>query len=164
MPDAAPMIYQYYGLWIQTSAILVSGIGVLITMSVQRGIARRRATLDFIVLQQTNTALTEQRREFVELREKGNLEQWATKANLASREATVIRAVLNTYELVAIGIVEKTMDEDLYKRWYRTSVVEDWMTVKAFVGVYQRAHNPKLFCEFEALARKWATNDEGKHV
>jgi hypothetical protein len=153
---------QFYGLWIQAGAIVASGVGVIVAMFFQRGIARRRATLDFLLLEQTNAALTEQRRKFVEMREKGNLEQWAAKAHLASPEATLIRSMFNIYELVAIGIAEKTIDEEIYKRWYRTTLVKDWIAAKAFVATYQRDHNRKLFCEFQELAKSWANVDERK--
>ena len=115
-------------------------------------------------MEQTTAEMTEQRRKFVELREKGNLEQWATKEKLASPEAALIRAVLNIYELVAIGIDKHTLDKKIYRNWYRTSLVKDWITLKNFVRVYQMEHNPKLFCNYEDLARRWANENERKHV
>jgi hypothetical protein len=162
--DIGLTLYQYYGLWIQSGAIVASGVAVIITMLVQRGIARRRATLDFIVMQQTAPTMTDQRQKFVELREKGNLQQWATKSGIASPEATLIRSTLNIYELIAIGIANHTLDEEIYRRWYRTTYVKDWIELKGFVGQYQKDYNPTLFCEYEALAKKLANTDEAKHV
>jgi hypothetical protein len=153
-----------YGLWVQTGAIFVSALSVIVTLNVQGRIARRRATLDLLLLETTSLALTEQRRLFLELRDRGRLEQWADKAKVSSEEASLIRSILNTYEPVAIGIDQKTIDPAIYKRWYRTSTVRDWLSLKTFAHAYQQNFNPKLFCEFEKLAKKWANADERKHV
>ncbi len=162
MPATA--VIQIYGLWIQAGAIIVSAIGVMVTLIVQGQIARRRATLDLLLLETTNPSLTEQRRLFLELRDRGHLEQWADKTKVSTAEASLIRSVLNTYELIAIGIDQNTIDPKIYKRWYRTSTVRDWISVKNFAHAYQQNFNPKLFCEFEKLAEKWANPDERKHV
>jgi hypothetical protein len=161
---ATIQLYQLYGLWIQAGAIAASGIGVIITVLVNRAVARRRATIDLMLMEETNTGMMETRQKFINLREKGNLVQFAAKEYLASDETVIIRNILNRYELIAIGCCKHTIDRNIYWDWYRTTLVNDWIALKAFVHEYQRQQNPKLFCKFEALARQWATADERKHT
>src|SRR5438132_12093611 len=124
---------QNYGLWLQSGAIVFSLLGVLIGVITTRKIARRRATLDLIMMEQSNEFLITLRREFIVLREAGHLVQWADPAKIASNETINLRATLNRYELIAIGISEKTLDRRVYKRYSRTTLVKDWIAFKPYV-------------------------------
>src|SRR5579862_2851556 len=93
-----------YGLWIQSGAIVISAVGIIISNVVTRRVARRRATLDLIMQEESNPDLIKQRTEFVRLRDAGHLAQWANPEQTASDKTAVIRSVLNRYEMVAIGI------------------------------------------------------------
>jgi len=154
-----------YGLWIQTGAIVVSAVGVIITIILQRRIACRRATLDLVLIEQTDIETINKRTCFVTLRDKGHVSKWADPDNTHSDESAILRSVLNKYELVAVGIKQGTIDEKLYKKWCRTTLVKDWIACKAFV--MQLRHNadiPTYYCEIEELAKRWATSDERKHI
>jgi hypothetical protein len=151
----------FYGLCIQTGAIVVSAIGVASIIYWNLGITRRRATLDILIGEQTNETTISERTKFLTLKKSGNLSRWAIVEHEDSGELETIRAVLNRYELIAIGIKGYTLDGDLYKRWCRTTLVNDWIAAKPFVmQVRANMRFPTLFCEFEALAKEWADDTE----
>lgn len=162
-PD--PSALALYGLCIQTGAIIVSALGVasIITWNVR--IARRRATLDTLLNEQTHETSIKERTEFINLKRKGDLISWAASDRASAPEVETIRAVLNRYELVAIGIRKSTLDEALYKLWCRTTLVGDWRAMKPFVAEIRTLNSiPTLYCEFEALARKWANASEKPYM
>jgi hypothetical protein len=140
-------------------------LGVGLTIRWNLRIARRRATLDLLMAEQSQEALIRERTNFVRLREDGHLAKWAEPTETASDNAAVIRATLNRYELVAIGIKQSAFDRALYKMWCRTTLVKDWMACKPFVmQLRQNSRVPTYFCEFEDLARRWANKAEKPHV
>lgn len=135
--------------------------GVVLVVSYNQKIARRRATLDLIMLHQSNDGIVKDRKRFIQLRDKAHLAQWAAPDKADSEEATVIKSVLNHYELVAIGVRQKTLHENIYKRWLRSGFVKDWIESKPFVvQLRQNTQNHKIYCEFESLARRWANKKE----
>jgi hypothetical protein len=159
MPDQATL--TFYGLCIQTGAIIVSAIGVIAIINWNVRIARRRATLDIVLNEQTHETPLAERTLFIKLKKAGNLVTWAAQDKYDSPESETIRAVLNRYELVAIGIKQSTLDGRIYKRWCRSTLVRDWAAVKPFVKEIRTANGmPKIYCEFEKLAVKWASPSE----
>jgi hypothetical protein len=152
---------QNYGLWLQSGAIFLTFCGVIISAAVTRGVARRRATLDLIMGEESNELILTTRQKYLELRAAGHMVQWADPAKASSDEAKILRSILNRYELISIGIHKKTLNEALYKVFARTGVVRDWIACKPFVTQRrQSTSSPKLYIEFEKLAKKWAKRDE----
>lgn len=127
-------------------------------------IARRRATLDIMMVEQTNPDWIQMRREFVRLKERGHLSQWAAPDKATSEEFTVIKSYLNRYEIISIGVRRGTLSERIYKEWWRTAFVEDWIAVKPLVLEIRNRHSPKFFIEYEWLAKRWASIDERERV
>jgi len=162
--DLSSVTPQTVGLWIQGITIVGSAGGVILLILANRGIARRKATLDHIILCEINPYLSELRRDFVVLKNAGNLEQFASRDKISEKEALTIRKTINQHEIVGIGIKTGTFDGKLYKLWYRSTVVADWIAVKRFVSGYQHEHHPDLFCNFERIAKDWADERERKHI
>jgi Domain of unknown function (DUF4760) len=163
VPD--PSTLAFYGLCVQTGAIIVSAAGVasIITWNVK--IARRRATLDILLNEQTHEISITERTAFIALKKKGDLASWAASDKANAPEIETIRAVLNRYELVAIGIKQSTLDEQIYKLWCRSVLVQDWRDMKPFVAQIRTLnHIPTLYCEFEGLARQWANASEKPYM
>lgn len=161
---AATSIAAWIGPGVQAGAIIISAVGVAFIIWTNRLIARQRAMLDLIVKEQTDGDMIEARKRFVALKQKGNIGEYAKQENLAGQEASDVRFILNMYEAVAIGIKKKAYDKTIYKDWCRTTAVKDWIACKEFVAKYQQDYSPKIYAEFEALAKEWATNDERKHT
>jgi hypothetical protein len=81
---AVPTVAAWIGPSIQAGAIIVSALGVALMIRTNRSIARKRAILDLIVKEQTDSDMLEARKRFVALKQAGNLEGYATKESLAS--------------------------------------------------------------------------------
>jgi hypothetical protein len=163
LPDQATL--TIYGLCAQAGAIIASALGVIAIISWNVRIARRRATLDIVLNEQTHDIVIKERTQFITLKRKGDLSAWAASDKVNEPEVETIRAILNRYELVAIGIKKSTLDPGIYRRWCRTTLVEDWRAIKPFV-VQIRTKNsvPTLYCEFESLAKKWANPSEKPYM
>jgi Domain of unknown function (DUF4760) len=156
-----------YGPLIQVGAIVVSAIGVTGTIFWNMRIARRRATLDLLVNEQTHETTIKERTAFEAIVEGGDLLQWIAPASIKSDPAKLqtIRSSLNRYELIAIGIKGRALDGKLYKQWFRAGFVGDWIAFKALiVHVREDVGNPRLYCEFEWLAKKWADKTQKPRV
>ncbi|AWG96463.1 DUF4760 domain-containing protein [Actinobacillus pleuropneumoniae] len=64
--------------------------------------------------------------------------------------------ILNNYEFMASGIQEGAFDEEIYKRMKRSLIIQDWEILDIYIqALRKREQRPKLFCEFEWLAKKW---------
>lgn len=154
-------MFQTYGLWIQTGAIVLSALAAALTILWNTKIARRRATLDILLQEQSEASLINERTEYVRLRDAGHLAQYAMPDETGSDNAAIIRSILNRYELIAIGIQQGTVDGKIYKKWCRTTFVKDWIALKPFVTqIRQTAGTSVYLCNFEALGRKWANKQE----
>lgn len=152
---------QNFGLWLQSGAIFLSFVGVIISAVVTRGVARRRATLDLIMSEQTTGLMIEIRKKFLALKRDDHLVKYAMADQMTSEEAAVLRATLNRYELIAIGIRENTLNSRVYKSYGRSTFVGDWIACKPWVVQRrQTMNNPKLYEHVEALAKKWAKPGE----
>lgn len=81
---------------------------------------------------------------------------WAKPEHKDSPQLTNIRNTLNDYELIAVGIQEGILDEALYRRWFRQSLLKDWEAAQPFIRAIQRREgSARIFCEFEWLAARW---------
>ncbi len=65
-----------------------------------------------------------------------------------------VSAVLNRYESFAIGIGAKAIDEEMYKLWWRTTLIDDWYVFRPLILKLQE-RNPRAYIEFQAIAEKW---------
>jgi hypothetical protein len=160
LQDFAP-----YGPLIQLGAIVVSALGVMGIIFWNMRIARRRATLDLLINEQTHETTIKEQTAFVGIKKGGNLLQWVTAAKIGEPQLETIRTSLNRYELIAIGIRGRALDAKLYKRWFCTGLVEDWIEFKALIMHLRTDNkNPRLYCEFEWLAKKWASKAQKPRV
>jgi hypothetical protein len=69
---------------------VASAIGVIAIVLTHRVIARKKATIDYIIFSLTNDQLIKLRDDFVKLKNAGNLEQYAAKDKIPSSEATLL--------------------------------------------------------------------------
>lgn len=123
----------------------------------QREIARKRATLDLISQREWEPEAIKIRDEFVKIRDTaGGLQPWAEKPFRDTPQLATIVAVLNEYELIAVGIREGILDEELYNRWYKSSYLSHWESLRGFIHrIRETEERYKLFIEFENLAYHW---------
>ena len=147
--------------WLQVAAIVAGLLGVALSIFYASVIAGKRATFDLIMSELLDPRQVDLRNKFTKLRDAGNLEKYASSPEAESDEASIIAANLNIYEMIAVGVLKGTVDQKSYKAWARTTFVKDWQECKAYVSVLRKeADVPSYYCEFEKLAKKWATPSE----
>ncbi|MFZ4120063.1 MAG: DUF4760 domain-containing protein [Caulobacterales bacterium] len=66
-----------------------------------------------------------------------------------------IVAILNRYETFALAIFRDAMDEELYRGWWRSTLLDDFDRLRPFISK-ARKNAPKAFIEFERLAMRWS--------
>jgi hypothetical protein len=130
------------------------GVGAQITTAKEN--QRLSATLQLLIHLQSNDHWIESRRMFISLRE--SKEGLKKHAGDNTKEALAIRATLNQYELVAIGIRNGILDKHMYHTYYRGTVLKDWLACAEFVDA-ERKDNPRYWIQLEALAKEFQTED-----
>lgn len=143
------------------AALITAGAGAWfasITIKAQRRIARQRATLDFIEKRRWDNDYLTARQEFIKVRDMGNLKQWAETHHENAPERSTVRNMLNDYELVSIGIQEEILDEKIYKRWWKGTLLADFEASKEFIHRVGNLYNIDAFKEFKLLAETWKSD------
>lgn len=69
----------------------------------------------------------------------------------------IMKAQLNDYELVSLGIRRGVFDEQFYKLWFHRQFTKDYLDVAALIGKIQET-SPSTFCEFKRLNVRWQKN------
>ncbi|MEM7741701.1 MAG: DUF4760 domain-containing protein, partial [Pseudomonadota bacterium] len=118
---------------------------------------RQRATIDFVERCLWNSEYIKSRQEFIQLRDDPDrpIDVWA-RADMSNRaELSVIRASLNEYELVAVGIINGLYDEAIYREYWRGTLLADWQCCRLFVLKVRDVVGPGVYSNFENLAEAW---------
>lgn len=72
-----------------------------------------------------------------------------------SDDRQTVRAQLNEYELIALGIKRGLFDETLYKRWFQDQFQRDYRSLEEFIAKV-REQRPSVFCECVWLYNRWS--------
>lgn len=171
-----------YGPFVAGGAVLISTtvalIVAVVTIVTHRSLARKRATLDLIIKSETDEYFQNLTKKFVIIRDEDPAGALAVQPVLeklfylhrnrtgeklmdlvSEKQADNFKTVqyyLNYYELVAVGIDNKILDEKFYKHWMRTSFITTWRDCKDIIFNWREiARIDTYFCRFEFYARKW---------
>lgn len=119
----------------------------------QRAIARRQSTLSYISHLESDHDIIRARQIFVTAaKQAGGTAQWADAEQEDTEEALAIGRVLNSYELIAIGIQRGIIDYELFKRWHRSSAIRYWERGAPYVmRLRARLNNDMFYHEFEQM-------------
>ena len=149
------------GLVIALLAVTVAAGMAVYQLREQRRIAARRATLDFIAnLEVHNSQWADLRTKFRSLKAANRLPSLVNSDNPADdRDRIDVVTYLNHFELVAVAIKNRIIDEKLYKEWFCTAYIRTWRDAHSFViEMREKIENPRLYFQFEQLVKKW--NDD----
>jgi hypothetical protein len=171
-----------YGPYISAGTVFISAAVAFtvaaITIKTNRSIARKKATLDLIVMSETNPQFQEMFKQFIILRDeskdgifsiapvlrklfevhhaKGALKLRDHLSNKKIETFKNLQNCLNYYELIAVGIDNKILDEKFYREWKKRMFVNAWNDSQRFIFLYRRLANyGNFFCRFEHYAKKW---------
>jgi hypothetical protein len=170
---AAPFTFSATVLWVLRHwqpllAFLSAGIA-WIAITKNQDINRRRATLDLIEKSESSEHYRVILATFREYLVDGDDAKKASLHDAKNKDVKLARRqvqqFLNHYELVAIGVLGKSLHEKTYREWMMTVVIRDWNTAADYIQrerwkydtVTERwvyTHRP--YTTFERLAVKWA--------
>ncbi|MES2120660.1 MAG: DUF4760 domain-containing protein [Pseudomonadota bacterium] len=130
-----------------------------------RRMARQRATLDFIEKVESGDHYRHIVQTFSDLRRGPGFEDIMNPQTKQSRELRrCVNDYLNHYEMVAIGIREGILDEQIYRDWMRGPFVRDWNAATEWVqnerwkrqedGSWE--YYDKTFENYGLLAARWS--------
>ena len=150
---------------VQSAAVVISVIGLISTIIWNRIVSRRKTTIDLLWAEQTDKTSLEMRAQYLALVKEGRLEELSEREKWFSPESFPLVSRMNRYEIAAIGISEGTIDSRIFKRYWRTALVRDWVRCKA-AATKQRneSDNPQLYVEWEKLAKSWANWNEAREL
>jgi len=132
--------------------LLFAGVIAFWGILVQRAIARRRATLEFIRHMESDSDFLKANKIFVKLIRSENIVNYAREENIDKEEAQAIKIILNQFELASIGIQNGILDYDMFKMWCKVWVIETHNNVAAFIDeLRRRTSNKNLYREFQHM-------------
>lgn len=155
-------LWHTYGSDIQNGAVVLSAIAAFYIIADARRTAKRRATLDLILHQESDTDLIEERTNFNNIKA-GDIKpsSFGKPDRKGTPEAETIRKILNIHELTAVAIQERVMDECVYRRWFNGTYIADYEATKDYIVEARKTYsNPKVFREFEETAVRWKNDDD----
>ena len=140
-----------------------AGIFSWLSIASQRKIARQRATLDLIERSESSDYYDRIYEAFLRVR-KGKTGLMSIRSQKGGADRKDVVNFLNHYELIALGIMNGTLDEEFYAKYFKKTFVAHWRDVEAFVEHVRDktadSHIPRAYEHFEALAIKWAAEIE----
>lgn len=157
-PDKFFSITEWLSI-IQTTAIVITGIAAVWTLRSNSRLSRHRATIDLLLAQRTDERLLIAKQEMSKMHHNKDLSitSLACKGMEDDQNRLHVLTVLNNYEFISVGIREKALDENVYKRAQYSTVLKDWRATKAFIMELRDQNKvPTLFQEFEYLYSRWA--------
>jgi len=148
--------------WAILFSATLAFIAVFVAGWLQRGIQRQILTFNNQSQLLWDEDYQKFRQIFIAIRDGDgeNLTHLAQDNEQSSELASAVRTILSDYELVAIGIKKKILDEDFLKVYYKTTLVRDCIAMMPYIKERRRVRdNQAFYIEFQKLARKWADNE-----
>jgi len=143
---------------IQTTAIAITGIVAVFAIRSNAKMSRHRATIDLLLSQRTDINLSKAKKTMTRLHSdpSSSITALACKGKESDEDRHHVLTILNNYEFIALGIREKALDEDVYKRAHYSMLMRDWRATQAFITEFRTQNNtPTTFQEFEYLYKRW---------
>lgn len=131
----------------------------------------RRATIDLIEKTESSDHYRGLHKTFKKYRTHSEFHKLHNPGHEISEDRQNVLDFMNHYELVAIGIQNKILNEKIYSDWMGSPFVRDWLAIQDFVDRERwkerlsdgslRYHQP-LFEHFNKLACKWDSTGKVK--
>lgn len=147
--------------FLQEYTPIVTAIGVIVAaVSIYRNTdnARKRATLDMIVMERNDKELQVSIRKTNELSKTPGLvfNTYISEKEEDKEARQQILRVLNQREFVSGGVLNGALHEKMYKVFSYSMLLRDWCNLRGFIYELREMRNaPTAFQEFETLAKKW---------
>jgi hypothetical protein len=126
--------------------------------TIQAGRHNAKATVTFqhIAKLQHDAAVIDARLKVRAAIQTGNIGQWALPGQEASPTAVALVALLNDFEIMAIGIKRGIVDCNLYRQWCEKGAIKFWQDVLPFVTALRTEwKNRKIYLNVEEMIDEW---------
>lgn len=120
--------------------------------------ARKRATIDMIVMERNDQHLQEAISKVNDLsKDPGKiLATYVSEEPQDRLTRQCILRVLNQREFVSSGVLNGALHKGMYKNFSYSMFLRDWSNLKGFIYELRKMRSaPTAFQEFETLAKKW---------
>lgn len=149
---------------ITPTILLLSSTIALLALWNARIVAREKATIDLIEKVESTPHYRALNNRFSELRRSGDFLHLVDPVpdDHAPDRAALID-YLNHYELIALGINRRILDERFYYRWMRGAFVRDWNAAAAWIqrerwqqhGRRWKYHG-RTYAQYQRVACRWS--------
>lgn len=152
--------------WVQplvvALGVIISLIVALVTIRINRRIARIKATLDLIESSESKEHYLNLYRNYKKYRMDAEFRR--SIINPVNDDERVSQDkccdFLNYYELICIGFKEGILDERFYRRWMKYAVLRDYHEGADLIADARKTtsdgrRDETAYCELEALCIKW---------
>lgn len=133
----------------------------------QRVLTRRQTTVEHLFSLKNDASVQANIQKFIALsRGNQNLAKWADEEHIGKPETLAIIAVMNDFELMAVGIQHGIYEYELVKRFQASTIKRFWSAAHPFVvALRTRTQTPTIWCETEKL-HGWVTGakDPFRHL
>lgn len=141
----------------------VAGIALAVAVAsilVQRGIAKRRAAIDFFFKTEMDKSIVDAYHAFESAMEK--FKEHGSVENLYNDEADYrsVRAYLNIHELVAVGIHKRVLDEKVCFDFWSDELMDAYEDGKPLIEYLRTLGSEFAYTDLEKLNNKWVKWDE----
>ena len=121
----------------------------------QRHMQAHRATLDFIAKREIDADILRAKSAFNKQRDSSDgFTKFLSNSHPDIKEH--VKTILNDYELTALAVHTGIFDEKFYKRWFESSYLKDYHSVRPFIREVRDVEgNEQIYKEFEQLAVSW---------
>lgn len=139
--------------YIGASVAFVAAVVAVWGVYSQRLLTRRQTTIEHLFCLKADGTIQSNVQTFIRLSQgKKNLAKWADEEAMGKPDTLAIIAVLNDYEMIAVGIQQGIYDYDLIKSYNASTIKRFWAAAHPFIAALRaRVQVPTLYQEFEKL-------------
>ncbi len=141
-------------------AILLSVAVALLSIAAQRAVAKRRAAIDLILVSETEQFRTQRASLGDTVRNNQMLTLMEPKSAEDFQRRKDVSNVMNHYELIAISIFNRTVDDQIMKQYEYTVLVGTWEDCKDLAKAIGDSGQKTAYGNFKKLAELWIDDPE----
>lgn len=142
------------GFWINTGALVLSILVAAAAIWAASSRERKRSTLEFLNERHRDERLLEALR-YVRHDLRGVLD-YSFLFDASNTEAEKVKLALNYHEFVAQSIMQKALDESMYKQMQYTNLMGFWKSAEPIIRyVRKRTGIQTLYQDIEWLVERW---------
>ena len=129
-------------------------LGLWVSVSTQKGIARKRAAIDFFLKTEIDKEMRSLHGAFTKAR--GELKGMSSRLFENSEHFAPLTAYLDVHELMAVGVINKVFDEDVCYEFWHIELITAYRETRGLIESIQRDPDRKRrYSELCKLGEQW---------